>query len=756
VANLNVVGLFFAFAIPLLIYAAPHLGQKELISSLDFNLPFWLYLIQAVLGLWLVASLAKDFKEWFLKVTSGKRLESIIPVAVVAAFAISVCLAWIMPRHRVQSDESIFLSTAQNMYANQVAGSCNEGEFEGNGHLNCQNSVHNFKAKGESFLYAIGIPLLGRDLRWVFPLHIFLLLATIFLLYLAVRVWTANNNLAFLTTAIFAAQPTALFQFRSASVEPLYTLLFALCVFLLKWAWDKNTEKHWVLLALVLAFFAQTRQETVFCFGAFVAFAFYRTCVVHLGQTKGRARRFILAPSFSLFLLAISIFCIPILLTISYYQGYNFQGGEFSAHGHFIENIKQAWDITVNTPLDKGLLKNPFLSSFSILALCGFVLLIIFAKGEFQQFQQNKKGIHVAILIFLLLYFPQFFMIFENVSGDLSIEINQRYTLIIFPLMAFLSAFVIDKASGLLTHSHRLFFVFACAVILWGNTLSYSESFKQNIMYNRNHLTTEEAAILKWVNSEPVKKRIFIYSRPGHFIGYGMNSIHYNSLNQQRLSELLQKYEGEVYYVRGLDCWDSRTYHKKAVESRIATVCDNFEQQFPVDLVFSTIITNNYRVVIAKLKEGGPSALVAPEEVNAELPENAEWLGVPSEHRQDWGNLQIDKSVTSMPLTIAKKRYKKGIGTHANGVLRYNLDGKYKRLTAVIGLDEDEFCSNGMQVKILGDGSLLADTRKLERGDEYSLDIPLSDVKQLVFEIDGMGDIGCDHVDIAVPMLYVK
>jgi len=753
VSNLNAFGFFLAFAIPLLIYAAPNLGQKGLISGLDFYLPFWLYLIQFALGLWLAVNLAKDFKEWFLKVSSDKRLKSIIPVAVVAALAIFVCVAWIVPRHRVQSDESIFLSTAQNMYANQIAGSCNEGEFEGNGHLNCYKSVHNFKAKGVSFLYAIGIPVLSRDLRWVFPLHLFMLLATVFLLYFAVRVWTDNDNLAFLTAAIFAAQPTTLFQFRSASVEPLYTLLFALCVFLFKWAWDKNTIKHWALLALVLAFFAQTRQETVFCLGAFVITAALRMQSKPKNKNQKQNLLFsILNSQFSIFLLTISIFCIPILLTISYYQGYSFQGGEFSAHGHFIDNIKQAWNITVDTPLDnKGLLKYPFLSSFSVLALCGFVLLIIFAKIEFQQ---KKKGIHVPILIFLLLYFPQFFMIFENVSGDLSIEINQRYTLIIFPLMAFLSAFAIDKASCLLTQSHRLFFVFACAAILWGNTLSYSESFKENIMYKRNHLTTEEVEILKWVNNEPSKKRIFIYSRPGHFIGYGMNAIHYNSLNQQRLSELLQKYEGEVYYVRGLDCWDSQTYHKKAVESRIATVCDHFEQQFPADLVFSTIITNNYRLAIAKLKENGTSMLLASQEVNVELPENAQWLEVPSEHRQDWGSLQIDKSVTGKPLTIAKKRYKKGIGTHANGMLRYNLDGKYERLTAVIGLDEDEFCSNGVQIKIFGDGNLLANTGKLGQGEEYSLDIPLSGVKQLIFEMDGMGDIGCDHVDIAVPMLY--
>jgi len=757
----SILGIFLALAIPLLIYAAPHLGQKELISNLDLNLPFWLYLVQFVLGLGLAVNLAKDFKEW--SKSHIPSLKSIIPVGIVAALAIFICLAWIAPRHRVQSDESIFFSIAQNMYANQVAGSCDEGEFTESGHLDCQKSVHNFKTKGESFLYTLGIPILGHNLRWVFPLHIFLLLATIFFLYFAVRAWTANNNLAFLTAAIFAAQPTTLFQFRSASVEPLYTFLFALSIFVFKWAWDKNTAKHWVLLALVLAFFAQTRQETVFCLGAFAVFAFIRMCP----EIKKKK----ITQEFSAFLFTLSFFCIPVLLTISYYQGYGFQGGEFSAHGHFFENIKQAWNISVNTPLEKGLLRNPFLSSFSILTVCGIILLVIFAILEFKnkndKNNKTKKSKnsqlstlnsqlqsqlpYVPLLIFFLLYFPQIFMVLENVSGDLSIEINQRYTLIAFPAMAFFCAFAIDKASLFLPQDNRLFFVFASAAILWGNTLRYDDSFKENIMYKRNHLTTEEAEILKWLDKEPEKNRLFVYSRPGHFIGYGMNGIHYNSLNPQRLRTLLQKYNNEVYYIKGLDCWDSQTYHKKAVERRIPTVCDRFEQIFPMDIVFTTVITNNYRLVIAKLKEGEIGAqLFAPQEVNIELPENAEWLGVPSNYRQDWGDLQIDKSVTGKPLTIAKKRYKKGIGTHANGTLNYNLGGKYQRLTAIIGLDEDEFCSNGAQVKILGDGNLLADTRKLAHGQEYPVDISLSGVDKLVFEVDGLGDIGCDHVDIAV------
>jgi hypothetical protein len=753
-------GFLLALAIPLLIYAAPHIGQKEFISTLDLRLPFWLYLFQSVLGLCLAVNLAKDFKEWFQKMISKQWLiTGVIPVAVVALLALFVCLAWIAPRHRVQSDESIFLSTAQNMYANQISGSCDEGEFSANGHLDCQKSVHNFKTKGEPFLYAALMPILGQNLKWIFPLHIFLLLATIFLLFLAVYAWTSNSNLAFLTAALFAAQPTTLFQFRSASVEPLYTFLFALSVFLWKWAWDKNTIKHWMLLALVLAFFAQTRQETIFCLGAFVIISAFKIC------PKPRTYISILNSQLSIFILAISIFCIPILITISYYQGYNFQGGEFSAHGHFIENIKQAWNVSVNTKLDKGLLNNPFLSSFSILTILGILTLAGFSYFQWKNKSGKKKGQPQGIapttiptyyiLAFFVLYFPQMFMILENVSGDLTIEINQRYTLVAFPAMAFFCAFFIDKASLFLPQGNRWFFVLAAAGILWGNTLRFNDSFEKNIMYNRNHLTTEEAEILKWLRNEPKNNRIFVYSRPWHFIGYGMSAIHYNSLSPQRLSELLQKYNGEVYYVKGLDCWDSQTYHKKAIEHRIATICDRFEQIFPMEVVFNTVITNNYRLVVAKLKENGVgSQLFAPQEVNIELPENAEWLGVPAEYRQEWGSLQIDRSVTGKPFTIAKKRYKKGLGTHASGFLRYELGGKYEKLTAILGLDEDEFCSNGVQIKVLGDGNLLADTGKLAQGLEYPLDIALKGINQLVIETDGLGEIGCDHVDIAAPMLF--
>jgi hypothetical protein len=154
-------------------------------------------------------------------------------------------------------------------------------------------------------------------------------------------------------------------------------------------------------------------------------------------------------------------------------------------------------------------------------------------------------------------------------------------------------------------------------LIFTGWTFHYKEDFNKNIMYNRNHLTIEEYEILSWLKEQPKKERLFIYGRPWHFIGYGISSIHYDRARQMSsldLKKLIDKYQGEVYYIRGLDCWDSQTYHKKAVEHRIATTCDVFERDMDLEGVKNILITNNYWVQIAKFngrKEFNPQKIIA-------------------------------------------------------------------------------------------------------------------------------------------------
>ena len=614
----TIVGLVISLAIPFLIYLGPNVGHKDTIRTLDLYLPLPLFIVQFIAGIVLFATLNKDFREWIKGILPEKKI-SILMLAFTAVIT-TFAATQIEARHRVQSDESVFMSVAQNMYYNQESGTCNQGYFE-NGNLKCVATSNSFKTKGLAFLYLLGMPLLGNDLHWIFHMELLMLPLAVLLMFLAVVAWTRQPLLAFFAALLTALQPTVLFQFRAMSVEPLYIFLSALSLLIFKWAYDRNTIRHWALLALSLAFFAQTRQETAFCLLAFIIFALPK-----LLDSKSAK-----APTF---FVTLSLFSVPALLTISYFQGFGFQGGEFEAHGHFLEDLSRNWT-EMTKPLNKnGELENPFLSYFNYLFVAGAIYLLARAiLGA-----RKKDYFYLEILAFLLLYHIQTYMILENVSGDFSIQINQRYSLVMLPSMAFVGALpvahlvqqTIASMSGKDSKQNAvtaLLVTLVAAALFTAWTFHYKEDFNKNIMYNRNHLTIEEHEILGWLAEQPQKDRFFIYGRPWHFIGYGISSIHYDRARQmssEELKNLVNKYQGEVYYIRGLDCWDSHTYHKKAVEHRIATTCDIFERDMDLEGVKNILITNNYWVQIAKFngrKDFNPKNIITVNE--PELIQNA-------------------------------------------------------------------------------------------------------------------------------------
>ena len=600
------IGLIIALVIPALIWflGRPTGGHKEIIRLLDLNLPLPLFCLQLLAAIVLFFLLNKDFREWFKGILPAKSF-----CIITAVFAVAVAIfagTQIEARHRVQSDESVFMSVAQNMYYNHESGTCNQGLFD-NGNLKCVSTSNSFKTKGLAFLYYLGMHFFGTDLHWIFNAELLMLPLAFLLMFLAIVAWTRQPLLAFLAALLMALQPTVLFQFRAMSVEPLYIFLSALSLFIFKWAYDRNTVWHWVLLALCLAFFAQTRQETIFCIFAFIIFALPK--VLDKKDYKAPA-----------FFATFSLFSVPALLTISYYQGFGFQGGEFDAHWHFWEDLAKNWTEMTKPLKENGELENPFLTYFNYLFAIGAVYLV------FRAIYDATKGskFYLWTLVFLALYHVQTYMILENVSGDFTIQINQRYSLVMLPSMAFIGALPIAHAieyfAGSFDYKNRTKLAFtgmlitALAFSAW--TAHYKDDFNKNIMYNRNHLTIEEYEILSWLKEQPKAERMFIYGRPWHFVGYGISSIHYDKARQMSDSDLLNyidKYNGEVYYIRGLDCWDSQTFHKKAVEHRIPTTCDVFEREMDLVGVKNILITNNYWVQIAKFngrKTYNPSKII--------------------------------------------------------------------------------------------------------------------------------------------------
>ena len=600
------IGPIIAIAIPFTIYfiGRPEGHYKHIIQFWDLKVPLPLFLAQFAAFITLAIFLRKDFRDWVKSILPARAFSIL---AVVFAVAVAIFAGTqIEARHRVQSDESVFMSVAQNMYHNHEAGTCNQGIFD-DGHLKCVAKSNSFKTKGLSFLYFLGMPLFGSDLHWIFNAELLMLPLAFLLMFLAIVAWTKQPLLAFLAALLMALQPTVLFQFRAMSVEPLYIFLSALSLLAFKWAYDRNTLLHWILLAIILAFFAQTRQETIFCIFTVIIFAL----------PKVLDKKDFKAPAF---FVTFSVFSIPALLTISYFQGFGFQGGEFEAHGHFLEDIAKNWTEMTRPLKDNGELENPFLTYFNYLFAIGAIYLV------FRAIYDTAKGsrFYLWVLTFLVLYHVQTYMILENVSGDFSIQINQRYSLVMLPSMAFVGALPIahaieyfaTSASKNSAKSLSLAGMIIVALVLTAWTFHYKNDFNNNIMYNRNHLTTEEHEILGWLKEQPQAERMFIYGRPWHFVGYGISSIHYDKARQMSDSELqgyIDKYNGEVYYIRGLDCWDSHTYHKKAVEHRIPTTCDVFEREMDLVGVKNILITNNYWVQIAKFngrKQYNPEKII--------------------------------------------------------------------------------------------------------------------------------------------------
>lgn len=68
-----------------------------------------------------------------------------------------------------------------------------------------------------------------------------------------------------------------------------------------------------------------------------------------------------------------------------------------------------------------------------------------------------------------------------------------------------------------------------------------------------------------------------------------------------------------------------------------------------------------------------------------------------------YGNARVDRSIDGNPLTLQGKVYK-GVGTHADSKMIISLDGKAKRFSALVGVD-DEASKNGSVIfKITADG----------------------------------------------------
>lgn len=114
-----------------------------------------------------------------------------------------------------------------------------------------------------------------------------------------------------------------------------------------------------------------------------------------------------------------------------------------------------------------------------------------------------------------------------------------------------------------------------------------------------------------------------------------------------------------------------------------------------------------------------------------------------------WNTPQADKSIEGNALSIAGQKFDRGVGTHSISTFLLNLNGKGKRFTAEVGLDDEATTQGSVEFYILGDKKILWQSGIMHKGDELkNVDIDISKIKKLGLLVTDAGDgMDYDHAD---------
>ncbi|MCP8900920.1 sulfatase-like hydrolase/transferase [Gilvimarinus xylanilyticus] len=120
---------------------------------------------------------------------------------------------------------------------------------------------------------------------------------------------------------------------------------------------------------------------------------------------------------------------------------------------------------------------------------------------------------------------------------------------------------------------------------------------------------------------------------------------------------------------------------------------------------------------------------------------------------QEWGELNINRSVRGGPLRIGGKVYGFGLGTHAASNHTVPLRQEYITLTVGFGLDDESTCGSGAVFTIYANERALYRSKRLRNGEYGSAEVDVSNLFSVRLSTDSAGDRACDHANWINPVL---
>ena len=124
---------------------------------------------------------------------------------------------------------------------------------------------------------------------------------------------------------------------------------------------------------------------------------------------------------------------------------------------------------------------------------------------------------------------------------------------------------------------------------------------------------------------------------------------------------------------------------------------------------------------------------------------------------QGWGQPQANKAVTGVPMSVGGKKFERGLGTHADSLVRLQLKGGSEKFTAFAGVDD---AANSDQAtitfRVIGDGKTLWKSPGMKRGQPArAVAVSVRGIKTLMLLADSGGDMSFAHADWADAKLLV-
>lgn len=489
---------------------------------------------------------------------------------------------------RVESNESILLSTAQNLHSHKTAGSCDEAEFQKNA-LECLSTSPHWQPKLPSLIYAVLLWFFPTHMHWAYGVQLGLLVLMGFIAFLAVHIWTGNPFLALLAATFQVSQPLLFFHARSLTATLWYLLLFWLV--LLFWKLAENTSDKWMwsLLGLWMGLWALTDPLALWVVIPFTILILFSPVVANSPTIMVK----------NYFAIAFSLAIIPAVVNQVFFLHTSPDWATpFSFH-HLFESMPVLWRSMTMVSTDvHGYLQTPYLTSTTILAVMG-LLCVLFRSGKLLLDSRFLAAIFLcAIPLGVLL---------GRAMPHTSLHWIQQQSLMLFPGFSLFAAFCIQQLFAWTSPSHSgerslvpsSVWGGVIGVLILGLSARYYDTYHVNRIFADNALTEEERLLQSWVTQASPAPRLYLYSRPWFFVGQGISAFgyaHVADMDSTEIAPLIQKYQGEVYYIRGIDCRSSQE------QEITASLCGSLEQTLHLDPIWNEGINNEYDLSIQKVR----------------------------------------------------------------------------------------------------------------------------------------------------------